>query len=96
MKPVFEKIRQLSKPFLDSRHKPVSLNDMIVKDADKLWRYSKSGFYIDGERFGLSYGQSLERLRCYISEWLFTVKAKEMAVEKLSRREKKKTVGHGR
>ena len=31
----------------DSRLKPLSLYDMIVKDADKLWRYSKSGFYID-------------------------------------------------
>ena len=79
----------------DSRTKPVSLNDMIVKDADKLWRYSKSGFYIDGERFGLSHGQSLERLHCYISEWFFTVTAREIAVEKLNRREKEKTVGHG-
>lgn len=74
----------------DSRRKPLSLNDMIVKDADKLWRYSKSGFYIDGERFGLSHGESLKRLRCYISEWFFTVTAKEMAIEKLSKREKEK------
>ena len=75
----------------DSRKTPVSLNDMIVKDADKLWRYSKSGFYIDGERFGLSHEESLKRLRCSISEWLFTVTAKEIAAEKLGRREKEKT-----
>lgn len=74
----------------DSRHKPVSLNDMIVKDADKLWRYSKSGFYIDIGRFGESYEQGLERLRTNISGWFFKVTAKEIAAEKLSRREKEK------
>lgn len=79
----------------DSRQKPFSLDDMIVKDADKLWRYSKSGFYIDGDRFGLSHGESLKRLRCYISKWFFTVTARELATEKLSKRENEKTVGHG-
>ena len=74
----------------DSRQKPVSLNDMIVKDADKLWRYSSCGFYIDIERFGESYEQGVERLRCNMSGWFFTVTAKEIAAEKLSRREKEK------
>ena len=36
----------------DSRGEPLSLNDMIVKDADKLWRYTKSGLEIDVKRFG--------------------------------------------
>ena len=31
----------------DSRKAALSLNDRIVKDADKLWRYSKEGFYIE-------------------------------------------------
>ena len=75
----------------DSRPKPVSLNDMIVKDADKLWRYSSTGFYIDIERFGESYEEGLERLRSNVSGWFFTVTAKEMAAEKLDRREKEKT-----
>jgi HD superfamily phosphodiesterase len=75
----------------DSRTKPVSLNDMIVKDADKLWRYSSSGFYIDIERFGESYEEGLERLRSNVSGWFFTVTAKQMAAEKLSSREKEKT-----
>ena len=74
----------------DSRQEPVSLNDMIVKDADKLWRYSSSGFYIDIERFGESYEEGLERLRTNISGWFFTATAKEIAAEKLSRREKEK------
>ena len=76
----------------DSRPQPLSLNDMIVKDADKLWRYTKSGFYIDIERFGESHADGLGRLRCNISGWFFTVTAKEIATEKLSRREKEKTV----
>ena len=78
----------------DSRTKPVSLNDMIVKDADKLWRYSKSGFNIDLERFGELQEEGLERLRCNLSGWFYTATAKEMAAEKLSRREKEKTTEH--
>ena len=72
----------------DSRVKPVSLNDMIVKDADKLWRYTRSGFYIDIERFGEPFEEGLARLRHNLPGWFFTVTAKEVAAEKLSRREK--------
>ena len=79
----------------DSRKTPVSLNDMIVKDADKLWRYSSSGFYIDIERFGESFEEGLERLRGNLSGWFFTVTAKKVAAEKLSRRAKEKTVEIG-
>ena len=79
----------------DSRKEAISLNDMIVKDADKLWRYSKSGFYIDIKRFGESFDQGLDRLRGNLPKWFFTVTAKEMAAEKLSRRAKEKTVEHG-
>ena len=76
----------------DSRPKSGSLNDMIVKDADKLWRYTQSGFYIDVQRFGESYEEGLERLRSNLSGWFFTVSAKEIATVKLKRREKEKTV----
>jgi len=79
----------------DSRTTPVSLNDMIVKDADKLWRYSSSGFYIDIERFGESFEEGLERLRGNLSGWFFTVTAKKVADEKLSKRAKEKTVEIG-
>ena len=79
----------------DSRKEAISLNDMIVKDADKLWRYSKSGFYIDIERFDESIDRGLDRLRGNLPKWFFTAAAKEIAAEKLSRREKEKTVEHG-
>ncbi len=74
----------------DSRLKAVSLNDMIVKDADKLWRYSKAGFYIDIQRFGESHAEGLERLRDRIFKKLFTATAKEIATEKLVSRENEK------
>ena len=79
----------------DSGQKAVTLNDMIVKDADKLWRYTSSGFYIDIKRFGESYADGIKRLRCNLSRWFFTVTAKEMAAEKLGRREKEKTAERG-
>lgn len=75
----------------DSRLKAISLNDKIVKDADKLWRYSKAGFHIDIERFGESYEEGLERLRVRIYKKLFTATAKEIASEKLRKREEDDT-----
>ena len=75
----------------DSRLKAISLNDRIVKDADKLWRYSSAGFYIDIERFGESHGEGLKRLRVRIFKKLFTPTARKIATEKLARRENEKT-----
>jgi HD superfamily phosphodiesterase len=72
----------------DSREEAISLNDMIVKDADKLWRYSKSGFYIDVERFGESINEGLDRLRSNLAKWFFTVTASKIATDKLGRRVK--------
>ena len=74
----------------DSRTTAVSLNDMIVKDSDKLWRYTKSGFYIDIERFGESHEEGLNRLRSNLAGWLFTTTARQMAADKLSRRANEK------
>jgi HD superfamily phosphodiesterase len=79
----------------DSRQEPVSRNDKIVKDADKLWRYSRAGFYIDIERFGESHAEGLERLRTRIFDKLFTATARAIATEKLTRREKDKMVEPG-
>jgi HD superfamily phosphodiesterase len=76
----------------DSHTTPVSLNDMIVKDADKLWRYTSSGFYIDIDRFGESHAEGVDRLRSNLIGWFFTVTAKEMAADKLSRRAEEDTV----
>jgi len=79
----------------DSRPTSGSLNDMIVKDADKLWRFTQSGFYIDVQRFSESHEEGVDRLRSNMSGWFFTVSAKKMATEKLSKREDEKAANHG-
>jgi HD superfamily phosphodiesterase len=70
----------------DSRQAAISINDMIVKDADKLWRYTRSGFNIDVNRFGETFQEALARLRNNLDAWFFTKTAIEMAQEKLKRR----------
>jgi HD superfamily phosphodiesterase len=72
----------------DSRQAAMSQNDRIVKDADKLWRYSKQGFQIDLERFAESFAQGLNRLRKNLSVWFFTGTGKKLAKEELLQREK--------
>jgi HD superfamily phosphodiesterase len=72
----------------DSRQAALSRNDRIVKDADKLWRYSKQGFKIDIERFEESYAQGLNRLRRNLAGWFFTETGKKLARKELRKREK--------
>jgi HD superfamily phosphodiesterase len=71
----------------DSRKESISLDDRIVKDADKLWRCSKEGFNIDNERFEQTYVEGLNRLRKYLSRWFFTDTANRLAREELQKRE---------
>lgn len=70
----------------DSRSESLSLNDSVVKDADKLWRYTKSGVAIDVERFGETLEEGLERLRGNIKKWFFTDTAREIAWEEFRAR----------
>ena len=71
----------------DSRKESISLDDRIVKDADKLWRYSNEGFEIDRERFEESYTDGLNRLRRYLNRWFFTTTANKLAKKELQKRE---------
>ena len=71
----------------DSRKKSISLDDSIVKDADKLWRFSREGFNIDNERFGDSYDEGLARLHKYLPVWFFTKTGKNLAKAELMKRE---------
>ena len=67
----------------DSRKTAVSLNDKIVKDADKLWRYSKKkGFQIDVTRFKETPQEGIQRIASNIDRWFFTSTAKEIARRK--------------
>ncbi len=70
----------------DSRKEAISLNDKIVKDADRLWRNSKEGFQIDVERFDEGFMEGLNRIRSNLHKWFFTDSAKEIAREEIRNR----------
>ena len=70
----------------DSRKEPLSVNDRIVKDADKLWRYSKICLHIDAERFNLTLWEAYNRLRSRLDSWFLTNSGKLIAEEELTKR----------
>ena len=72
----------------DSRKESISLNDSLVKDADKLWRFTKTGFDIDNKRFEETVAEGLNRLRKYLPRWFFTDTACRIAKEELQQRER--------
>ncbi len=72
----------------DSRKEALSLNDSIVKDADKLWRYSQIAVQINENRFGLTAQEGVERLRRNLEPWFLTKSGKRMAKEAIERRVK--------
>ncbi len=76
----------------DSRKDPISKNDSIVKDADKLWRYSKIAVQINEKRFGLTVEQGIERLRRNLEPWFLTESGKRMAKEEIEKRAKESMV----
>lgn len=82
----------------DTRLEPLSRNDAIVKDADKLFRLSKVGFPIDCRRFGLDPDAHLAWLEARIERWFLTETAKRLArAEVEARREElRETSPHGR
>lgn len=63
----------------DSRTAARSVSEMVVKDADKLFRFSKWGFAIDVQRFMLDPVAHRLWLADQIERWFFTAKAKELA-----------------
>jgi len=67
----------------DSRAEAFSVNDKIVKDADKLWRNTREGLRIDTARFGESYGGGLKRIQSHLDDWYFTLSAREMAASEI-------------
>jgi len=65
----------------DSRTKALSLNDAIVKDSDKLWRFSEEGMRVDPARFNIPPAVHLEWLSRQIGRWFFTETARRLAIE---------------
>ena len=70
----------------DTRAKAISINDEIVRDADKLTRYERQLFRRFNETFGWSAEDSCQVLESYIEEWLSLPEAKEIAREELKQR----------
>ena len=63
----------------DTRQEALSINDQLVKDADKLWRFTPAGVDIDHFRFDIPRGRYMAWLATVIEDWFFTPEAKEMA-----------------
>jgi HD superfamily phosphohydrolase YqeK len=63
----------------DTRLEAQSLNDKLVKDADKLWRFTPTGVGIDHKRFGVKVTDLLRHLDEVVDQWMFTPEAKTMA-----------------
>jgi HD superfamily phosphodiesterase len=63
----------------DSREEALSLNDAIVKDADKLWRFSAVGMETDYKRFGVDRNRYVTWLSKGVDTWLFTSAARDLA-----------------
>lgn len=70
----------------DTRLESLGLNDAVVKDADKLWRYTHEGFTIDFKRFKKTPRQNLLWLIMSIPEWFFHEISAELAFQEALKR----------
>lgn len=67
----------------DTRPDSRSLDESLVKDADKLFRFSAQGFPIDCARFELAPAQHLAWLEERVEAWFFTATARRLAREEV-------------
>jgi len=72
----------------DSGTEADSVEEKLVKDADKLWRYSKEGFWKEIERQGVDPVYFHQRLIRRRKEWFMTPSALEIAKRELHDRGK--------
>lgn len=63
----------------DSRKESTSIEDSLVKDADKLWRLTPHGLDTIMDWFGLTRAQALELAASRVKDHLFTAAARAMA-----------------
>jgi len=87
-----EKIREICQIIRghDSRKRLISRNDRIVKDADKLWRYSRKGMAVDLDRFRIPRREYLIFLEAIINYWFVTPTGREVAMREISLRKKER------
>lgn len=77
----------------DSRKEADSINESIVKDADKLWRFSREGFTIDCDRFDLKPMERVKKKDLDIDSIFFTDSAKQIARKEIQERLKESKSG---
>jgi len=85
-----EKIKEIRRIIQghDTRKRPISRSDRIVKDADKLWRYSRKGMAVDLDRFHIPRREYLIFLEAMINSWFLTRTGREIARSEISLRKK--------
>jgi hypothetical protein len=66
----------------DTRKTALSLNDQIVKDADKLTRYSRN-FWLRAGEFHMTVQELSARLEGFVEEWFFLAASRKIAREEL-------------
>ena len=70
----------------DTRAKAVSINDEIVRDADKLSRYSRSAFWLMVEGLGVTPEEICRALELMAEQWFSMSASKEIARQELEQR----------
>jgi len=70
----------------DTRVKAVSINDEVVRDADKLSRYSGSAFWLGVEWFGVTAEEMCRALELLVEQWFSMSASKAIAREELEQR----------
>jgi HD superfamily phosphodiesterase len=70
----------------DSGERAGSLEEKILKDADKLWRFSRIGFWNEIKRQGLDGDELYRFLSARVRRWFFTPSAVKLAEAELNDR----------
>jgi HD superfamily phosphodiesterase len=69
----------------DSRFEALSIEDAVVKDADKVWRYSETAARICPAWFERTATDYLDYVESRLETWFFTDAGRRMAAEQLAR-----------
>lgn len=77
----------------DTRQEFISNNEGLVRDADKLWRFSKTGFDADVTRFEIDPQELYDKLVKQIPQegFFYSETSRELAREELERRRREFT-----
>ncbi len=77
----------------DSGKNPDTTEEKLVKDADRLWRFSKIGYWYELQRQATTHADRHAFLFKKIDNWFFTSTAKALADKELQARDKESHKG---